>query len=439
MDTTAMLAEAAQGRLAGLILLGADPISDFPDRSLAKKGLQGAGFTVAVDCYLTESSKKADVILPAATYAERSGTFTNIEGRVLRLGQKVTAPGVAWPDWMIAAELAFRLGGDLGFDNLEGIWDEVERLSPTHAGVTSSLLASMRAKDGVVVPIGLDEAEPPSPLDPMAEPGIIAAETNWVSFLDVPPPGTEPPGEVDRGPVGDVGSTDPLAGGVGGPIITAAEALSGAIIVAAPAGADLTPAAAEGAGAAPAGADITSAAAEGGDKAAAGADATTALAEGEAPAGAEVTPAAGGAQKEPAEGAEEAPAPAAPATRPDRMRFTAPATAAPVPPLDAYSLRLIASHQLWDAGVVVQHSSHLAGLGSPPRVRANPADLERLGHASGSRIKIVSPRGSLVLPVDADAAIPRGSAALGFNLTGESAGDLIDATAAVTNVRLDSV
>jgi predicted molibdopterin-dependent oxidoreductase YjgC len=208
LDTGGMLAAAAAGRLAGLVLLGADPLSDFPDRTLAKRGLQGAGFVVGVDCFLTESMQLADVVLPAATYAERPGSFTNIEGRVTRLGQKITPPGVAWPDWMIAAELAFRLGGDLGFDDLSKVWHEIERLSPAHAGVTAGLLASRAARDGVVLPLGegslglepgtgrpgggpalVDlatdagagvEQAVPAPIDPMADPGIGSVETHGV-------------------------------------------------------------------------------------------------------------------------------------------------------------------------------------------------------------------------------------------------------------------
>ncbi len=102
-------------RVTSLILLGADPLSDFPDRALAEKALGAGHFIVAVTGHPSESvNAYADVVLPCAVAHERPGTTTNIEGRVTRLGQKLTAPGFAWPDWMIAAELAAALGEDLG-------------------------------------------------------------------------------------------------------------------------------------------------------------------------------------------------------------------------------------------------------------------------------------------------------------------------------------
>src|SRR5207302_659540 len=148
LDAAGVLTAAAEGRLHALVLLGADPASDFPDPELARHRLAGAGFVVAVDTYLNESSRQADVVLPAAGYAERPGTTTNLEGRVTRMGQKVVPPGVAWPDWMIASELALRVGGDLGFEGIEAIWDEIERYAPSHAGIPRRLLTSPLARHG---------------------------------------------------------------------------------------------------------------------------------------------------------------------------------------------------------------------------------------------------------------------------------------------------
>ncbi len=150
LDTAGVLQAAAEGRIQALVLLGADPLADFPDRDLARRGIAGAGFVLAVDCFGTASVRQADVVLPAAAYAEKSGTTTNIEGRVSRLHRKVTAPGTSRPDWMIACDLAERLGADLGFESTEAILDEIERLAPSHAGLTTERLASSEGLEGIV-------------------------------------------------------------------------------------------------------------------------------------------------------------------------------------------------------------------------------------------------------------------------------------------------
>jgi len=147
-DTVGMLRSAAgpaaggsgdpdpDARVRALVLLGADPTGDLPDARLAGDGLDGAEFVVQVASSTAALSARADVVLPAAEAHERPGTTTNIEGRVTRLGQKLVPPGQAWPDWMIAAELASHLDADLGLDSLHGVWDEGERLGAAHPGVT---------------------------------------------------------------------------------------------------------------------------------------------------------------------------------------------------------------------------------------------------------------------------------------------------------------
>jgi NADH-quinone oxidoreductase subunit G len=184
VGTSAILSDASRGRIGALVLVGADPLSDFPDSYLALRGLLGARFVVAIDTNLTKSVRRADVVLPAAAWGERRGTFTNIEGRITRLSQLVTDPGVAWPDWMIASELAARLGVDLGFSALEDIWDELTRVSPLHQGATYDVMAAHSARDGIVVPVDGNiqaAAARPRPLDPMADPGIASAELHKVA------------------------------------------------------------------------------------------------------------------------------------------------------------------------------------------------------------------------------------------------------------------
>jgi len=195
MDASGILDASADGRIQALVLLGADPMADFPDRRRAEQGLDGAGFIVAVDAFLTESSQKADVVLPAAVYSERPGTTTNLEGRMTRLGQKVVPPGVAWPDWMIAVELAARLGSDLEMDTLEEIRDEIEALAVSHGGITEEMLNSAAARDGIVTPLsgsrssGTAGATPavPAAIDPMSDPGIGAVAVHGVKATATAP------------------------------------------------------------------------------------------------------------------------------------------------------------------------------------------------------------------------------------------------------------
>ncbi len=124
----------------------------------------------------------ADVVLPAAEAHERPGTTTNVEGRVSRLGQKLVPPGQAWPDWMIASELAVHLGGELGLDSVGDVWDEVERLAPAYRGITRAVLDAPGTGDGVVAPMRADAVSisrrgtAAAPLDPIAVPGVESVE-----------------------------------------------------------------------------------------------------------------------------------------------------------------------------------------------------------------------------------------------------------------------
>jgi NADH-quinone oxidoreductase subunit G len=150
LDTAGILEAAAQGRITTLVLLGADPIRDFPDRELSRRALERVDNLIAIDLFVNESGALADIVLAAAGPTEVQGTFTNLEGRVSPLRQKVTPPGTARADWMIAAELALRLRADLGLESVDQIWDAIVASAPSHAGLT---LADLEAAgtEGVLV------------------------------------------------------------------------------------------------------------------------------------------------------------------------------------------------------------------------------------------------------------------------------------------------
>ncbi len=141
LDSKGILTAAANGKIECLVLLGADPLSDVPDADLARRALAGARRIIAIDTFVTDSVKLAHVVLPAAGYAEKSGTTTNLEGRVTRVAHKVTVHGTARPDWMIAVEVARRLGTDLGFASVADVTAAIAQHVDGYQDATAEALA----------------------------------------------------------------------------------------------------------------------------------------------------------------------------------------------------------------------------------------------------------------------------------------------------------
>lgn len=105
-----MLAAAGAGQLKALYLIGEDPLVTYPDRAAVEKALE-APFLVVQDLFLTASARKADVVLPAASFAEKNGTFTNAERRIQQLRPGITSPGEARTDFAILKQLLEACGG----------------------------------------------------------------------------------------------------------------------------------------------------------------------------------------------------------------------------------------------------------------------------------------------------------------------------------------
>ncbi|HEX5096192.1 MAG TPA: NADH-quinone oxidoreductase subunit NuoG, partial [Acidimicrobiia bacterium] len=102
LDAEGILRAAAEGKIHVLVLLGANPLTDFPDAALAKRGIDGASIVVAVDAFVPDGARTPDVLLPCTVWGEKSGTVTNLEGRVQRVSRKVAPEGTAMDDWRIA-------------------------------------------------------------------------------------------------------------------------------------------------------------------------------------------------------------------------------------------------------------------------------------------------------------------------------------------------
>jgi predicted molibdopterin-dependent oxidoreductase YjgC len=176
-DAIGTLEAAVAGKIKVLITLGADVLRDVPDRNLVTRALAQVPTLIAIGTHTDATTEAAHVVLPVAGEGERNGTVTNLEGRVAPTTQKVVPPGVAWPAWMVASELARRLGGDLGFNDLAGVTEEIGLVAPAYRGLNLSLANSDARRDGVVVPIGSTPVRIGSrTLDPIATPGIASVD-----------------------------------------------------------------------------------------------------------------------------------------------------------------------------------------------------------------------------------------------------------------------
>jgi NADH-quinone oxidoreductase subunit G len=169
-DTLAQLAALRSGEQKALLLLGGCLLGNVLDVVGATEALEKSK-VVVVTGHGGATLAYADVVLPAAVQHERTGTVTNIEGRVTAVAPKIVAPGSAWPDVAIAAELAEEFGQSIGLSSVEQAASAIESTTGYPA---LSVLGDV-VDDGVVVG-DASERSARKPLDPMAFPGIRSTE-----------------------------------------------------------------------------------------------------------------------------------------------------------------------------------------------------------------------------------------------------------------------
>jgi len=148
-----------KGEIRGLYVFGEDPAIADANIGHVQEALKELDFLVVQDIFLTDTAKMADVVLPAACFAEKDGTFASTERRVQRVRKAVDPPGEAKPDWQIFCELSKKMGYDMGYTSTEEIFEEVRRLLPMYAGITYARLE----KEGLQWPV-LSEDHPGTPV-----------------------------------------------------------------------------------------------------------------------------------------------------------------------------------------------------------------------------------------------------------------------------------
>ncbi|MGH2595915.1 MAG: NADH-quinone oxidoreductase subunit NuoG [Actinomycetota bacterium] len=123
-----ILQACADRRIDVVFLIGVDPLRDYPDAALALRALENVRYKVVQSLELGTLAPYADAFLPAAAFLEKDGHVTTWEGRNQRIRPIRGAAGISLPDWEIFASLALASGGDLGFERLDELHDEMGRL-----------------------------------------------------------------------------------------------------------------------------------------------------------------------------------------------------------------------------------------------------------------------------------------------------------------------
>ena len=136
MTMTQMLPAISKGDIKALYIMGENPAITDADADHAIKAMQSLELLIVQDIFLTETGKLADVVLPASSFAEKDGTFSNTERRVSRVRQAIPPVGQSKPDWQIISEISNRLGYPMNYANPEAIFEEIRQVTPSYAGIS---------------------------------------------------------------------------------------------------------------------------------------------------------------------------------------------------------------------------------------------------------------------------------------------------------------
>lgn len=134
--TVTEIVGGAGEKIKGLYVVGENPMVSDPDLNHVKESLGKLDILVVQDMFLTETAQLADVVLPAASFAEKDGTFTNTGRRVQRVRKAINAPGQARADWEIVCDLATRMGYPMQYAHPSDIMDEIASVTPIYGGIS---------------------------------------------------------------------------------------------------------------------------------------------------------------------------------------------------------------------------------------------------------------------------------------------------------------
>src|SRR5215207_806670 len=136
LTVTEIVGSALKGGVRGMYMMGENPFLSDPNINKVRKALAALEFLVVQDIFLTETAEFADVVLPATSFLEKDGTYTNTDRRV-QIGRKVLdPPGQAREDWKIVCDVATRIGLPMDYGSPSDVFDELASLMPNYDGLS---------------------------------------------------------------------------------------------------------------------------------------------------------------------------------------------------------------------------------------------------------------------------------------------------------------
>lgn len=144
-----VMMKAVGKSIRGLFVMGEDIVLSEPNVAKLEEGLNNVDFVVLQDAFLNETARFANVIFPAAVFAEKEGTFTNSERRVQRVRKAVEPPDHARADWEILCDLAKACGSDWRFESAAQVYDELAKDAPKFVGISHKRLDEIHEQGGM--------------------------------------------------------------------------------------------------------------------------------------------------------------------------------------------------------------------------------------------------------------------------------------------------
>jgi formate dehydrogenase major subunit len=136
LTVTEIVASALKQGVRAMYMMGENPFLSDPNINKVRKALSSLEFLAVQDIFLTETAEFADVVLPASSYLEKEGSYTNTDRRVQRGRKVLDPPGDARVDWQIIQDLSNRVGLPMDYASADEIFDELVAVMPSYANLS---------------------------------------------------------------------------------------------------------------------------------------------------------------------------------------------------------------------------------------------------------------------------------------------------------------